>query len=52
MDPVIAIRTQATYLAVVELTVLPHSQRVPLLPASVTDWYLFPLPDRGNTVAP
>jgi hypothetical protein len=48
MDPVIAIRTQATYLAVV----LPPNQRVPLLPVSVTDWYLFPLPDKGNTVAP
>ena len=47
MDPVMAIRTQATYLAVV----LPSSPEVKLLPVSVTDWYLFPLPDRGNTVA-
>jgi len=47
MDPVMAIRTQATYLAVVR-----HSKSaVQLLPVSVTYWYVFPLSDKGNTVA-
>lgn len=47
MDPVMAIRTQATYLSVV----LHPKSAVQLLPVSVTDWYLFPLSDKGNTVA-
>ena len=42
-----AIRTQATYLAVGP----PSKSAVMLLPVSVTDWYVFPLSDNGNTVA-
>lgn len=54
MDPVIAIRTQATYLAGPALGAQSEVQiavTVLLLLASVTDWYLFPLSRNGNTVS-